>query len=352
MARPRSPLDTLHQAAQVFARHPREKVGWKRERLLAVKLGLEGTLSSKAIAAQLGHSQTTLTTWFNLYRQGGIDALLEQKPRGKGFAPELDASRMQELAAELEKGRWRTAKEAHAWLKERFGVKFGLSYTYRCLKKLGGRLKVTRPCHTKKDPLKVVAFKETLAQKLMDLELPRDRPVRLWIYDEARYGLAPVTRRMWTTRGTEVVCPVNKQYKWGYVFGALQVGGAGCEFLLSPTVSKEADRSFLEQISRRDPDAMHVVIGDGAGFHHREKGPLEAVPKNVRILTLPPYSPELNPVEKLWDIMKDSLCNRVYETLEEVEKDITRVLKGYWEDGRKVFSLIGNGYLLSKLNAI
>lgn len=352
MARPRNPLDPLNQGAQVLALHPREKVGWRRERLLAVKLGLEGELSSKAIAAQLGHSQTTLTAWFNLYRQGGIAGLLEQKQRGKGFAPELDERQMQELAAELKKGRWRTAKEAYSWLKEHFGVKFSLPHTYRCLKKLGGRLKVTRPSHTKKDPLKVVAFKETLAQKLMDLQLPRDRPLRLWIYDEARYGLAPVTRRMWTTRGTEVVCPVNKQYKWGYVFGALQIGGVGCEFLFSPTVSKEADRSFLAQISQRDPDAMHVVIGDGAGFHHREKDPQEKLPKNVRILTLPPYSPELNPVEKLWDIMKDGLCNRVYETLEEVEKDITQVLKGYWEDGRKVFSLIGKGYLLSKLNAI
>ncbi|MBB5036438.1 IS630 family transposase [Prosthecobacter dejongeii] len=352
MARPRNPLDPLHQGAQVLALHPREKVGWRRERLLAVKLGLEGKLSSKAIAAQLGHSQTTITSWFNLYRKKGIEGLLEQKQRGQGFAPELDESQMQELAVELEKGRWRTAKEAYAWLKERFNVKFGLPQTYRYLKKLGGRLKVTRPCHTKKDPLKVVAFKETLAQKLMDLDLPRDRSLRLWIYDEARYGLAPVTRRMWTRRGTEVVCPVNKQYQWGYVFGALQIGGAGCEFLFSPKVSKEADRNFLEQISRRDPGAMHVIIGDGAGFHHREKGPQEGVPKNVRILTLPPYSPELNPVEKLWDLMKDSLCNRVYETLEEVEKDITRVLKGYWEDGRKVFSLIGKGYLLSKLNAI
>lgn len=165
-----------------MARHPREKVGWS---LLAVKLGLEGELSSKAIAAQLGHSQTTLTTWFNLYRHGGIDGLLEQKQRGKGFAPELDGSQMQELAAELEKGRWHTAKEAYAWLKQRFGVKFSLTHTYRCLKKLGGRLKVTRPSHTKKDSLKVVAFKKNLTQKLMDLQLPRGRPLRLWIYDEA-----------------------------------------------------------------------------------------------------------------------------------------------------------------------
>lgn len=122
--------------------------------------------------------------------------------------------------------------------------------------------------------------------------------------------------------------------------------------MFSPVVSKEADRNFLEQISRRDPNAMHVIIGDGAGFHHREKDPQEGLPENVRILTLSPYSPELNPVEKLWDIMKDGLCNQVCGTLGEVEKDITQVFKGYWVDGRKEFSLINKGDLLSKLNTI
>lgn len=108
------------------------------------------TPKSVGSAESRRHSQTTLTAWFNLYRQGGIDGLLEQKQRGKGFAPELDERQMQELAAELKKGRWCIAKEAYVWLKERFGVKFSLPHTYRCLKKLGGRLKVTRPSHTKK----------------------------------------------------------------------------------------------------------------------------------------------------------------------------------------------------------
>jgi len=68
--------------------------------------------------------------------------------------------------------------------------------------------------------------------------------------------------------------------------------------------------------------------------------------------TLPPYSPELNPSEKLWDVVKDGICNKVYDSLEDVEESITRKLRTYWEAPRKVFSLIGDGYLLSKLNAI
>ena len=213
-------------------------------------------------------------------------------------------------------------------------------------------MKVPRPSHGKKDPEAVVSFKQSLAQKLIDLELPRERPIRLWIYDEARYGLSPVTRRVWTTRATQVVCPLQKRYQWGYVLGALQVGGGGSEFLLSPTVNKELDRYFLAQISERDRTAVHVVIGDGAGFHHRDgaKG-ADQLPDNVRLITLPPYSPELNPVEKLWDIMKDAICNRCFDSLAELEDSITDFLRPYWVDPRNVFSLIGDGYLPLKINA-
>ena len=165
-----------------------------------------------------------------------------------------------------------------------------------------------------------------------------------------RYGLAPVTRRVWTMRGTEVVVPVHKRYQWGYVYGALQVGGGGTEFLMAPQVNKELDLVFLGQISRRDPWATHVVIGDGAGFHHREGEP--RLPDNVRILTLPPYSPELNPVERLWDVIKDGICNTVHDTLEELEDAIAEKLRDYWEDAERVFSLVGSGWLPGKLNFI
>ena len=104
---------------------------------------------------------------------------------------------------------------------------------------------------------------------------------------------------------------------------------------------------FLEVVSAL---RKSVVIGDGAGFHHRDAG--EGLPENVRLITLPPYSPELNPVEKLWNLMKDALCNRCFESLDECDATITEFLRSFWEDARKVYSLIGDGYLPSKLNAI
>ena len=86
-------------------------------------------------------------------------------------------------------------------------------------------MKVPRPCHQKKDPVAAEAFKTTLSQKLAALKLPASRPVRLWVADEMRYGLQPVTRRVWALRGIRAVAPVHPRYQWGYVFGALQVGG-------------------------------------------------------------------------------------------------------------------------------
>lgn len=328
----------------------KEKPGWRKQRLLSIKLGLEAKLTNKEIAAIVGCHPDTINNWLNQFREGGIKLLLT-KDKGKGPAPALTQEQMQQFKTELEKNHWRTGSQAYAWLQKSFDVTFHPNNVYKYLKKLGARMKVPRSSHRKKDPESLVTFKQTLTQKLIDLDLPRERPVRQWIYDEARYGLSPLTRRVWTTRGTEVVCPVQKRYEWGYVFGALQVGGGGSEFLLSPTVSKEVDRHFLGQISARDCTAMHVVIGDGAGFHHRDGGKgFDELPENVRLVKLPPYSPELNPVDKLWDIMKDSICNRCFDTLEELEQAICRFLRPYWYDPRKVFSLIGKGFLSLKLN--
>jgi len=147
-----------------------------------------------------------------------------------------------------------------------------------------------------------------------------------------------------------VCAPSRRRYQNGWLYGALEVGGSGSEFLFTPTLNKEWDLGFLRQIAAHDPEAIHIVIGDGAGFHHKKDE--EPLPEKIRIITLPAYSPELNPVEKLWDIVKDGICNRDWADLNQLEEKITERIKPYWEDANYVTRLIGNGYLLSELNAI
>ena len=187
---------------------------------------------------------------------------------------------------------------------------------------------------------------------MLDLNLPKDKEVQLWIYDEMRYGLHPLLRKMWSLRGTRVVAPVNRRFEWGYLFGALEVENGQSEFLYTDRVVKDFDRAFLEQISKHDPDCIHVVIGDGAGFHHREGVEQEnPLPKNIEILTLPPYSPELSPVEKIWDIVKDRICTVCWQTLEALESEISNCLREWWEKEDGFSSLFTQSYLRSELNA-
>ena len=151
-------------------------------------------------------------------------------------------------------------------------------------------------------------------------------------------------------RGVRAIAPSRRSYQNGHLYGVLEVGGDGSEFLFTPALNKEWDRSFISQISPEDPESMHVILGNGAGFHHRQSE--EGLPLNVKIITLPAYSPELNPVEKLWDIVKDGICNRDWTDLDELEEEIIKRIRPCWEDTKRVTRLIGNGYLLSELNAI
>ena len=119
------------------------------------------------------------------------------------------------------------------------------------------------------------------------------------------------------------------------------------EFLLTETMDQPHTQQFYRQIGQSDPAAVHVLIQDGAGFHLRDGD--AHLPDNVRIITLPAYSPELNPIEGLWDQVKDGLCNKVFATLAELEIVLRDELQRFWRDAHRVRSLIFD-WLLDQAN--
>lgn len=105
-----------------------------------------------------------------------------------------------------------------------------------------------------------------------------------------------------------------------------------------PTVRLDLSGGFLTQIADSDPAAEHGVIWDGAGFH--PTGATTPLPARIQIVTLPAYSPELNPVEGLWDQLKDCLCNRVFPTLDDLEEALTQALRPFYKDNKRALSLV------------
>jgi len=310
----------------------------QRQRLQAILLATSGRHGYRDIAQIVGCATSTFALWLNKYLAGGVAELLRRDPP-PGMSSPIGAPQVQqELRAGLQSGRWRTAGQVAAWLKEVHGIERAAKSMYRWLGKAGGALRVPRPAHVMQNPPTAAAFRAEVEQRLAELALPKDKPVKIWVADESRFGLHTQSRRCWALRGQRVVIEQQQRYEWEYVYGALEVVAGGAEFRFMPSVGLDLSRDFLQQIAASDPAAEHVVIWDQAGFHPRA-GDLR-LPARIHLLPLPPYSPELNPIEGLWDQVQDLTCNRRHASLDALEETLTAALRPFWETPAKVLSLI------------
>ena len=141
--------------------------------------------------------------------------------------------------------------------------------------------------------------------------------VEVWFQDETRVGQQGSLTRIWAIKGTRPRVVRQQQFLSTYIYGAVcpqrQVGAA----LIMPYANSECMNQHLAEISTQVINGNHaVVVIDQARWHTSNK---LIVPNNISLLALPPYSPELNPQENVWQWIKDKyLANRVFASLDEI----------------------------------
>lgn len=334
--------------AAIEAEWAKAQEPWARQRLLVVRLIAQHELTVAQIMQAADVSRQTVFTYRDTLLAGGVEALLSRK-RAPGRVPTVRGAVAQEFLVRLEAGKFRQARDAQAWIKKRTRRSLSESGVRQLLRRLGGKLKAPRKSHAKKDPAKAKAFKLELPARLNAVVgLAPTQPVRLWVLDEHRYGLLPVIRRVWGRRGVRVHAPYATRYKWGYLHEALEVDGAhSCELLLTPAIDRDVHAIFLKQIADSDPTALHVVIADQAGFHlptHDSR-----IPPNLRLLPLPPYCPELNPVERFGGLIKAAVANRLYLNLRKLEDHLIAAARP-WSTPAAISSLI-HDWLADRVNS-
>jgi transposase len=146
----------------------------------------------------------------------------------------------------------------------------------------------------------------------------RDKPLEIWWQDEARVGQQGTLTRIWAARGSRPAAPKDRRYASAYLFGAVcPARGIGAGLVL-PNANARTMSLHLAEISSQVAQGAHaVVVMDGAGWH--QTGGKLRIPANVTPLRLPPYAPELNPVENVWAYLRSNrLANRVYETYDDI----------------------------------
>lgn len=125
-----------------------------------------------------------------------------------------------------------------------------------------------------------------------------DAEVQLWCQDEARVGQKGRGARVWFQRGVRPRGAIDQRHASAWIYGAVRPGTDQGFALVLTEVGTAATQAFLDRFAASLPKRVHAaLLLDGAGWH--TAGAL-AVPANVSLLFLPPYAPELNPVERIW----------------------------------------------------
>ena len=140
-------------------------------------------------------------------------------------------------------------------------------------------------------------------------EHARGKPIEIWFQDEARVGQQGTVTRMWAKRGTRPRAPRDQRRTWAYILGAVCPARCATSALVLPRLDARTVSLHLEDIGRQvAPGAHAVLVLDGAGFHIA--GSLK-IPENISLLKLPPYSPELNPIENIWEYLRGNILSNV-----------------------------------------
>ncbi len=163
--------------------------------------------------------------------------------------------------------------------------------------------------------------------------------MNFYCQDESRFGLFTHVGKGLTAKGTRPVCPFQQIFRYTYPFGAYSpVDGDRIE-LEMPNCSWICFQTFLEHFAKERPDQLNILQVDNAAFHKAKKLRL---PDNVALLFQPPYSPELNPAEKIWWRIKRAATNIAFPSQEKLSESLSEQVRALSKE--TVMSITSFGY--------
>lgn len=150
------------------------------------------------------------------------------------------------------------------------------------------------------------------------------RKIRVMFQDEGRFGRVSLPRKSWAPGGMRPICRTQIIREYTYVYSAVSPADGMIDSLIAPVAAGEVMTMFLHQVAERFPDEHIIMIMDRAAWHTTGK---LSLPENISLCFLPPYSPQLNPVEHLWkEIRQNYFANRVFRDMSAVEDQLFEAL--------------------------
>jgi putative transposase len=158
--------------------------------------------------------------------------------------------------------------------------------------------------------------------------LAQHRVPRAFAMDEARFGRRVWFRRRWCPKGIRPPWIVADRYEWLCLYAAIEPTTGESFFLCLRRLDGECFAVFLREFRQAFPEGTLGLVLDNSGSHsNRQIQP----PAGIELVGLPPYSPELNPTERLFEALRGELAHVGFESRDALEQALTTTLRTYWE---------------------
>lgn len=273
----------------------------------------------KDVAAVTGYSERWVRAVVRRYNDAGPESVADQRHRNAGAAPLLDPAGRVALEDALAQppedgGRW-TGRKVAAWIARHTGrARVVPQRGWDYLRRLDFSPRVPRPRHTQAAD----AAAQTAFQKTSPEQLKKSAPV--CPVAKSRCGpltsTVPACRRCCGGSGRSGASgPVQPRYEWLYLYGFVHPGSGAVEWFLCHTVNLALFAAVLQRFAQAvgaGKDKLVILVLDGAGWHAPERLDL---PEGLRLVFLPPYTPELPPAEPLWPLVREAVANKTFASL-------------------------------------
>jgi transposase len=162
----------------------------------------------------------------------------------------------------------------------------------------------------------------------------------LFFQDESRFGLFTRNGKSLTAISVKPICTFQQVFKSTWLSGAFSpITGDHFQMIL-PNCNAENFQLFLNDFSKENPTELKIMVLDNGRFHKAKK---LIIPNNIVLLFLPPYSPELNPAEKMWAKYKREFTNKFFTSLEDVDEFIAKMVNS--TSKKQVMTICGYSYI-------
>ncbi len=322
---------------------------------------VESGESPEAVIKALGFSRTLIYEWLAKYKEGGIDALRSQKAPGK--TPKLNGQQIKKVyrlvvgvdprQLKFEFALW-TRAMVRKLIKQEFNVKMSEVSVGRLLKKLG--LSPQRPTRRaiQRDELSVYKWMAEDYQAIR--KLAKERNAEIYFGDESSVRSDYHSGTTWAPKGkTPVVKTTAARYKVNLI-SAISARGALRFMATEDRVTAGVFIEFLKRLIHKSSRPIFLVVDNHAVHRSREvREFVKSTDGRLKLFFLPPYSPELNPDEHVWNYLKNHKIGRQstkngYELYKRVDDSIMRSLQKFPEKVKSFFRQPWTKYTLMSGN--